>query len=64
MIAKIGQGVFMGLLVLSLYFRIGGNWDEGDIPTVSKNIQNMAGCNFFLIVGTLMNWLFGSIITF
>ena len=54
----------MGLLVLSLYFRIGGDWDEGDIETVSKNIQNMAGCNFFLIVGTLMNWLFGSIITF
>ena len=64
MIAKIGQGVFMGLLVLALYFHIGGDWTDGDVDTVSKNIQNLAGCNFFLIVGTLMNWLFGSIITF
>ena len=60
----------MGLLVVALYFDIGKKWDEGnqnvkaDTDLVEKNIQNMAGCNFFLIVGTLMNWLFGSIITF
>ena len=40
MIAKLAQGVFQGLLILALYFQIGGNYAEGsnmnkaDIDTV------------------------------
>ena len=29
-----------------------------------KAIGNMAGCNFFLLVSLLLNWLFGSVLTF
>jgi len=29
-----------------------------------KGVQNVAGCNFFILVGLFMNWMFGSILTF
>lgn len=57
MIAKIGQSIFVGLLILSIYWDIGGKYDL-------TGVTNMAGCNFFLLVGLLMNWMFGSILTF
>lgn len=33
-------------------------------PYNNTDLQNMNGCNFFLIVGTLMGWYFGSILAF
>ena len=38
-------------------------WKIGGIYTLT-GITNQAGCNFFMLVGTFMNWLFGSILTF
>ena len=55
--AKIGQAVFIGLLTLALYWQVGGNY-------TLKGIQNVAGLNFFVLVGQFMNWLFGSVLTF
>ena len=46
-----------GLLMLMLYFDIGGD-------DTLVGVQNVAGCNFFLLVNLLMSWLFGSVLTF
>ena len=38
-------------------------WDIGSSYTYT-NVFNEAGCNFFILVGQFMNWLFGSVLTF
>lgn len=38
-------------------------WHIGEDYSLS-GVTNIAGCNFFMLVGTFMNWLFGSILTF
>ena len=53
---KFAQTIFMGVLVLILYSNIGG-YNKIDL-------QNMAGCIFFVLVSTLMNNYFGTILTF
>ena len=55
--AKIGQGIFNGLLIMLLYWGVGDDISE-------TGVQNTAGCNFFLLVGLLMGWMFGSVLTF
>ena len=55
--AKVGQGVFNGILILFLYWGVADDYSP-------IGIQNTAGCNFFLLVGLLMGWLFGSVLTF
>ena len=55
--AKFGQAIFMGILTAFLYYDIGGKYDL-------VGVTNYSGCNFFLLVGQLMNWLFGSVLTF
>ena len=55
--AKIGNGIFSGVLVAALYNGIGGHYDL-------TGVTNIAGCNFFIIVGLLMGWLFGSLTCF
>ena len=55
--AKIGQSIFVGLLILSIYLNIGTDYSQ-------SGIGNVAGCNFFILVGLFMNWMFGSILTF
>jgi len=55
--AKMGQGVFNGLLILMLYWDIGGKY-------TLKGLGNISGCNFFIVVGIFFSWLFGSILTF
>ena len=55
--AKIGQSIFVGLLILSIYLGIGSD-------DTATGIGNVAGCNFFILVGLFMNWMFGSILTF
>lgn len=55
--AKFGIAVFFGLLCDMIYWQIGGDYSK-------KGVSNYAGCNFFLLVGQLMNWMFGSILTF
>ena len=40
-----------------LYWDIGNDYSK-------KGLTNMAGCNFFIIVGIFMGWMFGSILTF
>ena len=53
---KIANSIFFGLLMLSLYYNVGG---------LNKvDIENMLGAMFFLLVGCLMNYLFGSIMVF
>lgn len=55
--SKFGIAIFFGLLADCIYWQIGGDYTE-------KGVTNIAGCNFFLLVGQLMNWMFGSILTF
>jgi uncharacterized protein with PQ loop repeat len=52
-----GQAVFVGLLTICLYWQIGHVYTK-------KGVQNIAGANFFLLVGQFMNWLFGTVLTF
>ena len=40
-----------------LYWQIGGDYTR-------TGITNVGGCNFFILVGLFMNWLFGSVLTF
>ena len=56
MVAKFGNQIFMGVLMLILFWQVGGQ----DF----KSFQNMSGAIFFVIVGQLMGYYFGSILTF
>lgn len=42
---------------MMLYSNIGGDFTR-------TGITNVAGCNFFILVGLFMNWLFGTVLTF
>ena len=55
--ARIGQAIFFGILTNFVYWGIGGEYDP-------VGIQNMAGCNYFLLVGQWLTWLFGSLLSF
>ena len=51
--------------MLFLYTGVGNfTEDENDPEKIAQDIQNQAGCTFFVLVSLLMNWLFGSILTF
>lgn len=51
--ARIGQGIFIGLLTLAIFYKING--------TDQFSRYNVAGCFFFLSVNNLMMSLMGTI---
>ena len=54
--AKVGNTIFFGILILCLYWDVGGY--------TQTDMQNLAGAVFFWLVGQLMNNYFNTILVF
>lgn len=60
---KIGQTVFMGVLVLFLYWQAAA-WLNKDGPPTQVELTNTLGACFFMAVTNLMNNYFGTVLVF